>query len=370
VSRLYLLPLWLVALFCIVSCDRPSHETKTISVWHFWSEPHQAKALRVLADAFEAQHPLIRVELVPLQWSDGKAKLKLALASNHPPDVVHIGLDWFADFAQFNVFEASPIPASVAWGEALSYADTIRAAPWFANCRALFVRQESSSGTIGFCTSDPHNVLKRMLPIIWRTSPTSFCTSLPIHQSIDEDCIIALDRVRLSVQQGARLARSRDLDELFLRGDIDTVVSGLWLMARLRDAPFPCRIIPVRSIVNADVLAVPRGGSSREAHSFVAFATSAQQCLSFCRAVPEAGFPMEDSTATQLLDSYTDTNARTKLEGFLATLRKSAPLPYTRQMLAIEEELEQMIDRCLYASSQTEVRLIVNASRNRVAALE
>lgn len=351
-------------------CDDNARSSTAITVWHFWSEPHQAAALRTLADAFEREHPDVRVHLVPLQWTDGKAKLQLALTSTSPPDVVHLGLDWFSEFARYDVFAPAPHVVAVPWSSTLLHTDTVRAVPWFVNCRAIISREHNGAAVLGLCTSDPHNVLKRVLPLLWRHAETSLCTRLPISTTLDESCILALDALRRDVARGAVLGRSRDLDELFLRGQIDSVVTGLWMLQRIVDANIRATVHPSRSVLNADVLAIPRTSNSLAARSFVQFVTRPQAAVAFCTRVPEAGLPLDDSAATAVMNIAQNPMYRQLLLGFHATMQQSAPLPDAQRMLAMESELEEMIERSLRAQSIAEVRSIVTTSRVRVAALE
>ncbi len=326
--------------------------------------------MQALAKDFEARNPSVHVELVPLQWSDGKAKLQMALSTTERPDVVHLGLDWFGEFARYDVFESSTSAPSITWREAISFADSVRATPWTMNCRALLVRHGGTSRRVGLCTSDPHNVLKRTLPLLWQRSITTFCRRNPIHETMDEACVDALDELRRTVQRGNPLGRSRDLDDMFVRGHIDTVISGMWMIDRLLPLSDSVVVIPVPSLINADVLAVPRGARTALAHAFVAFVTQHNRVVTFCQAVPEAGFPIADSTAAAVVASVVHPRARALFQGFRETLFSSIPMPTSPQTLAIESELEELVDRCLQATSYAEVRAHVTASRLRVAALE
>ena len=85
----------------LTSCtthDQP--EQRSITFWHFWSEPQQRQVLDSLLEEFERLHPTIDVVPSELAWSDGMSKLQLAFNSGTAPDVVHTGLDWFAVFAE------------------------------------------------------------------------------------------------------------------------------------------------------------------------------------------------------------------------------------------------------------------------------
>jgi ABC-type glycerol-3-phosphate transport system substrate-binding protein len=46
----------------------------------------------------------IDIEATELQWSDGKAKLAMAIQAQKAPDIMHIGLEWVQEFAQGKSF--------------------------------------------------------------------------------------------------------------------------------------------------------------------------------------------------------------------------------------------------------------------------
>ena len=188
-------------------------------MWHFWSEPAQRVIIDSLIDAFERKHGDIDVQLTEVQWSDGKAKLMAAFNAGLAPDVVHLGLDWFADFDANRVFAALPDSLSTDG----------RASRWVVNARALVTNDAATSSAHGFCATDAHNVIKRMLPLIWQHGAPSFYTSLPIQASMNESLVDALWSMRSTLGNQAFIDRSRQLDERLLGGQIRSVYTGSWI---------------------------------------------------------------------------------------------------------------------------------------------
>lgn len=362
----------LLALLC--SCSAQNDQRTVLTVWHFWSEPTQAAMMRSLANAFELENPSVRIELVPLQWHDGKAKLQIGLASSSPPDVVHIGLDWFQEFAGHSVF--APVgyrPETKIPAEFLPYVSgedsSVRAIPWFVNCRAVLARNNAQV-SVGLCSSDPHNVLKRMLPILWDIAATSFCTRIPLSSTLDEQLVLSLDSIRTLSANNSFIGNSRDLDDAFARGNTSLVVSGLWMIDKLKGRTSQISVLPRRSVVNADVLAATHTERLSIAKLFIAFASRPSVTTSFCLAVPEAGFPASTEAAAAYISKISDAERQRLTEGFAQTLRRSTLFPKVDKLLSIEPLLEDMIVRCYDASSIDEVRSIVLRAKTEIAAFE
>lgn len=324
-------------------------------MWHFWSEPAQRSALEQLVATFERNHPHIDVQLTSLQWGDGKAKLLAAWNAGAAPDVVHLGLDWFADFDAGTAF--ADLPDSLATDG--------RACRWLVNVRALVVQDAAPNGPYGLCATDAHNVIKRTLPLLWQLGAPAFYTRQPIASTMDSTLVAALWRLRTTIVPTAVIDRSRQLDERLLRHELGRVYSGAWLvdMARARNVR-TLRVEPVRSILNADVLAVSRASTMQsEAHALIAFLRDYPQARAFCASVSDAGMP------ANLERAATDTlfTADALRNGFLQTARLSAPLPAGPAMLQIEPIIEDMIVQCYDAATLDDVRRFVYAARDAVA---
>ena len=197
------LPLLFLIVLALTACNRESATTTTLRVWHFWSEPKQRAVLDSLVKVFEHQHPTIDVELTELSWNDGKSKLQLAFNAGTQPDVVHLGLDWFAEFDESGVF--ADLPDSLSTDG--------RASRWLVNVRANVIQSTANNQSIGLATSDPHNVVKRCLPYLWRYTNVKLYTRVPIAQDLNVALVDALENIRTSLIPNAIIDRSRQLDE-------------------------------------------------------------------------------------------------------------------------------------------------------------
>ena len=339
------------------SCSNSS-EKKTINFWHFWSEPTQKAALQHLVDTYARSHPDVDIRLTELAWSDGKAKLQLAFNADYQPDIIHLGMDWFAEFNNAQIF--TPIQAPVQY--------TPQGALWVINARALVQWTGSSSQyPWGLCANDNHNVLKRTLPILWLAGAPKFYSQLPISAGMDSSLVSALWFVRGLVIRGAILEQGRALDTRFLQGQIGKMYTGAWMLdLATSQGVHDFDVVPSRSILNGDVLTVSKKCKHfAEAQSFVTWLTSYQQSKQFCLAVSDAGIPASPEVFE---DSIFSSTAWQK--GFLETIRLSRPLPSSPLLLRIEPVVEQLIERCYQASSADEVSRYVLAARSEVQKIE
>ncbi|MBK6292328.1 MAG: extracellular solute-binding protein [Ignavibacteria bacterium] len=332
------------------SCGDAPTKTTTLQFWHFWSEPSQRSVLDSLVRIFEQEHPTIHVELTELSWADGRSKLQLAFNAGTQPDVVHLGMDWHAEFSRAGVF-----------------ADTA-AIPWLVNARARVVNDRATHFTIGLCATDAHNVLKRMLPYVWSAGADRFYTSLPVSSTFDSALVNALWTIRSYVDKGALLERARQLDDRLLNDELRETYTGAWIidMARRRNITH-LRVAATPSILNGDVLAISRSSSHIDAaRIFTAWLTSYQQARAFAVAISDAGFPADLTTAATDSIFQRDDLQR----GFLNVARMARPLPESTKTLRVEPIVEDMIVRCYGATSKDEVQQIVEKARLAVIELE
>lgn len=339
--------------FLFQGCTNADTTTR-IRMWHFWSEPAQRRVVDSLVGVFEAEHPGVDVELTELTWADGTAKLQLAFNAGTQPDVVHIGLDWFADFDAGGVFDSLP-PDIATDGNA---------SRWLVNVRALV--GPSPTPTIGACAvSDAHNVIKRILPALWERGSALY-TRLPISNDLNNELVRAFVQLHRDVPN-LLLDRSRQLDEMLLRGSVPGVFTGPWIidMARERRVPLYTTVMP--SILNADVLAVARSTQHRDLSiELIRFLTQYKNARAMCERISDAGFPADLERAQR--DTLFTRNALMK--GFLATARQSRTLPQSATLLRIEPLIEEMISRACMTKDSSALSALIAATRTRVLSEE
>lgn len=348
---------WLLALSIIAGCT--SDSTQVITIWHFWSEPAQQVVLDELLQRYMREHPDVQIEATALAWSDGKQKLQLAFNAGTQPDIVHLGLDWFAEFHRAGVFSAcSPVHAD----------DTVVQGAgrlWVQNCRALLVHPSSPHRfELGIAVQDPHNVVKRSLPFLWEFGAPDFMLRMPISATMDDNLIRALTVLRDTVQAFGIAEPSRQLDDRWLRGEIHCLWTGPWMIPRA--GTLHARVRPMRSIRNADVLAISRSTANRiHADSLTHWLASYAQARWFCQNISDAGVPIGSQVWTDTAFQQTSLHA-----GFLATLRQSVYLPINPRLLEIEPVVEAMIEAAVRSPSTEHLRAIVDNARRAVARIE
>lgn len=330
--------------------------TTDVTFWTFWSEPSQRRVLDSLISVFERQHPEINIETTYLSWADGKAKLQMAFNAGTQPDVVHLGLDWFAEFDEGGVF--APLPDSLATDG--------RACRWMVNVRALVLSTQRTPQRFGLAVSDPHNVVKRSLPLLWREGARLY-TRLPLSQDLNDtliDALMQFDRTHAD----RLLDRSRQLDEMLLNGKINAVLTGPWIIDMIRSRGLTTfGVFPITSILNADVLSVSKSSEqSSAAHAFIGFLRSYEQARAFAAGVSDAGFPSD------LKRAQTDTmfTSDPLVKGFLETAVLSRPLPHSSTLLSIEPVIEEMLSKCFAATDRKTIAAAVQDAKTKVLALE
>ncbi len=75
----------------------------TITWWQFWTDPNIKPVLEQMVSEFEQSNPDIEVELTDLTWANGHEKIVIAFGAGTGPDVVELGSDWIAEFADNNL---------------------------------------------------------------------------------------------------------------------------------------------------------------------------------------------------------------------------------------------------------------------------
>ena len=118
----------------------------TITWWQFWTDPEVKPVIEAMVQDFETANPDIDVKLTDLTWANGHEKIVIAFSSGRGPDVVELGSDWIAQFADagqlMDVSEdiKDDSAAYQGWGMA-TYEDHVYARPWILGTRVLFVNR-------------------------------------------------------------------------------------------------------------------------------------------------------------------------------------------------------------------------------------
>ena len=299
----------------LFGCGHHSQSPIRLQFLHFWTEPKQQALIDSLVAAFERQYPHITIEQISVQWNEGRTKLVLAHTSGNPPDITHLGIEWAQEFISNDVFASMPINKGIPEqfiNQIKGENGKIYCKPWTMNTRALvfshdlstldtndlnwdiIISRLNTSSIIGINSSEPHNVSKKLLPIIWSTGSKLFQT-LPFSSTCDSQLIEGLRLIR-KLSKYARIEQSRKLDEYIVNGTIHAVITGQWILPRLANIPhIIASSLPGKSgasILSGDCLGI--SASSRypeEATLFVSFITNYERVKNMCMQLQDIGLP-------------------------------------------------------------------------------
>lgn len=367
----------------LVGCTHTSDRV-TLRVWHFWSEPRQEQVFKEIVARFEKNHPDVHIELVPLQWTDGKAKLQIAFASNQPPDIVHIGSEWVRQFAPALAVLDTTISASLApqFAAIGCVGNNRYAVPWTVNARVLYVHRALQLTQpvewvtfsarlrafhnpperygLGFCVSDPHNVLKRVLPFLWACGSNVLLTE-PFSASVGSATVVAFD----SLTQLARYAivePARQLDERLRRGQLGAVISGVWMLADsavlaqyevLPRIPTSTASASGATILSSDCYAITRQCRFRsQAEDFLRYLVRWETAQSFCTKVPDAGFPACKPPSADHLEVIVQRSLQWRAA--YQQVMNACVLPSPPYFLDAERRVEELLTAVLYGKLSSE----------------
>jgi multiple sugar transport system substrate-binding protein len=421
-SRFPLLLVWTLACVLLTAsqCSRGEDEqfsqqqSNELTFWHFRSEPKQREALRSIVAKFEkVEH--CTVKLVDLNWGDGKTKLLAAFNSGVAPDVLELGSDWVAQFSYGGVlknlsrskidltrFAPFTHPAALC-------RDSVYALPWTVDTRVMFVNRAllkragiehiptnyremlqsaqtiqalgdadaaqnpASSRVYGFGAngSDEHRLVKKILPLFWSAGGTVFNDSGKCVINSRQN-VSALERY-LALARTGFIETQRQLDEMFVRGQIGFWVSGSWLLEKItRENPsLLYDVVPLPTFENSATNGISVAGveyvavnyrtpNPDLARRFALFLTNGKNALNLFRKFQDAGFPADNSTLNSMM---TDETVRTLVlavphrDVFVKQLASARLMPVHPHWLDIERVIEDAVVEALYGIRSPEEAL-------------
>lgn len=354
-------------LFILSSCSSEYNNKHVLRFAHFWTEPNQQKIIDSLIFMFEKNNPEIHIEQIALQWSEGRTKLLLAHSSSQKPDITHTGIEWAQEFINAKVFiplivNDSSIPKQF-HDQMRGNDGKIYCIPWTMNTRALVLTHElsdlsdslawqdiiTSRGTgaaFGVNASEKHNVMKRILPILWSSGSIIF-TKLPFSETCDEKLLEGL-HILSDLQKNGILEQSRMLDQFLIQGKIRATLTGQWMIPQLKSIPHKVltRIpgISGASILSGDCLGISSDTKHiDEAMRFVLYMTKYEQSRLLCTSIPDAGLPAHITAfSDQVFTIDKDRKA------FMQQCKISVILPSPAYFQDAEELFEEQIMRYVY----------------------
>ena len=358
----------LMLVFLFQACTDQSSRHSTLQFIHFWTEPQQQLLIDSLISEFEDLNPTIKIDQVPVQWSEGKTKLLLAHASGNPPDITHIGIEWTQEFIDNGIFLPLNVHDSIP-SQCLEHVKgkdgRMYCQPWTLNTRALIITHDAflnddtvtwddilaslnEQHLIGMNSTEPHNVTKKYLPILWAYGSRLF-QKLPFSSTCDSTLIDGFILLK-KLLANARIDQSRRLDEFLVNRSITLGITGQWILSQLKNTPH--RVLPRMpgkngaSILSGDCLGISVSTKyPKEAKAFVNFITKYGRVKQFCSRLQDIGLPAHENAWK---DPSFHSNA--DQSNFTMQCLNSIMLPSPSYYLDAEEILEDHIMRFIYGN--------------------
>ena len=359
----------------------------TIEWWQFWTDPTVKPVIQEMVKEFESANPDIEVKLTDLTWSHGHEKIVVAFASNTGPDIVELGSDWIAQFADGGYL--ADVSGSIApdsnqfqgWGMA-TYKRKVWAQPWILGTRVLFYNRdliqkagldkdfipvnwpdlEAGCKAVdglgkdiygwGSNAAEKHRLYKKFLPFFWSAGAQIFIDD-------GEICVIssmyAIDALKYYLklhQDYGYVADQRGIEDAFLDGKIGFIMSGDWLLKRinlenrkinLMTSVIPGPKYPGTSFLGGEFLAINAASEHKEAAmKFIKFMTSPVNQVRFCKANMSAN---PSSLEAQKDPYFTESPY---LQTFIRQIKLAKHPPVVPDWVYIEDIIERAVENTLF----------------------
>lgn len=382
----------LIAIAALVSCAGNGGDEHVIQFWQFWSDINTRPVIEQLVRQFEQENPGVKVKITDLTWANGHEKLVISFAAHQPPDIMELGSDWIPEFA------SNGLLAEVTGDFPSNYLFPARwdnktfAVPWLLDTRILYLnldlldrvgagiphtwpelldacRRIDSLGEdvfgFGANSAERHRLYKKFLPFLWSNggqviSPDGARSELASPQAVE-----AL-QFYLDLCDCGLIESQRRIEEYFRQGKVGFVVSGGWLLRRLKlnPPPFNYRLTPFftptgdtgTSFFGGEYLAVyARSPRAEAAKKLVEFLSRRENSQKLCAAAG-FGFPPYDNL------QYADTNEIIEAR----QLENSISSPPTPIWVDIEQDIEDAIEAAMYKHGSA--REILNKASSAIDA--
>ncbi len=376
---------------------------KTIEFWQFWTDPEARAVIQKVVDEFEANHSGVTVNVTDLTWNDGHQKIVSAFAAGRPPDLLELGSDWIAEFADQGVLlDLTPEMMRyrnqlVGWSPAI-WQDTCYALPWYLGTRVLFINNnlaryvgldvtkppitweqlrnwaramrnlQPNAYGLGLNAPEKHRLYKKFLPFLW-SNGGRIISEDGNFSVIDSDVAITALRFYTDLSKLAYKEKQSVLEDLFMQGRLGMVFSGDWLYKRLRDADqapaFTLAMVPYPapgrggriSFAGGEYLVIPKEagnpiGGLQLARELINEKNSINLCIATGGATPANVAAMNNPYFTE------DEN----LSVFIRQLQSSRAAPAHPKWVYIEQVIETAVEQAMYEELTPE-RALYDAAR-------
>jgi multiple sugar transport system substrate-binding protein len=361
----------------------------TIEWWQFWTDSDIKPVIESMVSEFEQANPDIEVELRDLTWANGHEKIVISLASGSGPDVLELGSDWIAQFADKNqladiteyiVDDSSEFQG---WGMA-TYQDKVYAKPWILGTRVMFANRGlldragheedfvpinfpdlvSSTQKVdalgddiygwGSNAPEKHRLYKKFLPFFWSYGGKIYSDDGKYVLLAAMPGIEGLRKYKWLHEHVGYVANQRGLEDAFLDGKIGYVISGDWLLKRIkkenRDIELTSMLIPGPkfpglSFMGGEFLAINAASENKEAAmKLIDYITAPENQVRFCRAAQAAN----PSSLTAQEDEYFTSNIH--FQTFIKQIKLAKHPPVDPNWVMIEAAIEEAVEEALFGS--------------------
>jgi multiple sugar transport system substrate-binding protein len=236
-----------------------------VEFWQFWSDLNTKPVVERLVLEFEKENPGIDVKITDLTWANGHEKLVISFAADQPPDIMELGSDWIAEFAAHGLLAEieSNLPENYLYPA--TWNGKLHALPWMLDTRILYFNidllkrvgmgvpanwiemaeacsriDQLGDDYFGFgCNSaERHRLYKKFLPFLW-SNDGRVLDSIGTAAELDSPQAVAALEYYLGLCDCGLIESQRRLEEYFREGKVGFVVSGGWLLNRLKKTPPP-----------------------------------------------------------------------------------------------------------------------------------
>jgi multiple sugar transport system substrate-binding protein len=366
----------------------PVSAATTLEWWQFWTDPGIKPTVDSLVTVFEQANPEINVNVTDLTWANGQEKIVISFASGTGPDVVELGSDWIAQFAEnghladLSAEMASDSGQFSGWGMS-TYQNKLYAKPWILGTRVLFANRDLLNkvgyppefvptsllqfrdaaikiGTTlgkdvygwGSNTAEKHRLYKKYLPFFWSWGGKLFTDDGKYCVISSERGVSSLTFYKMIHDSIGFVADQRGVEDAFLDGKVGFVLSGDWLIKRIELekrkidlAAFlmPGWQYPGRSFLGGEFLAINAKSDKKEAAvKFINFITSPEAQVAFCKANRSAN----PSSEIAQKDPYFASDPI--LDVFIKQMRSSVHPPVDPNWPAYEDAIEAAVEDVLF----------------------
>ncbi|UCD16963.1 MAG: extracellular solute-binding protein [Candidatus Zixiibacteriota bacterium] len=373
----------------LLSCSSGDRRSGVVTLdwWQFWTDPSVKPTIEQIVADFEAQNPGINISITDLTWANGHEKIVMAFASGTAPDIVELGSDWIPELSSAGKLadltgDAAGDSADFSAWTPGTYDNQIYAFPWILGTRVLYINtvlmtragydedfvpfnwpqlkelcyKIDSLGKdmygFGANAAEKHRLYKKFLPFLWSNGGSIMSRDGSFSTIASDKSYAALKFYKELCDSTGMVDTQRRLEDAFLEGKVGVIISGDWLLKRIRneqhDIPFITALIPGpkfpgKSFVGGEYLAVSRQSKYKSAAiKFIRFLTSRDNQLLFCK----ANYTATPSSKTAAKDPFFAKDPQ--LQTFVKQLNLSKMPKVDQHWVYIEDVLETTLENVLY----------------------